>query len=237
MKEIGKIEDEKWVTCPKCGGSGELELYRHINAGVCFECNGKGVVPNIKVKEIKEKMVLSRKKYEEKKKISLDYQKEKDQRVIKRKNLVAKELNEKIIDLRVKNADLNLLLERDDFQTIIRIAEIKNAKNGEEFIEVIKDFGKFFLAPYFTFLIEKYLREKYNYYGYFKNKYGDDIYDLFLMSNLNKEEQSLKDYYRKIHEKIGRYDDDVIKDRPSGFDKMEKGGTINNSFEYTIGGL
>ena len=89
MKDGGEVDDKnkKWVTCPRCGGSGELELYRHINAGVCFECHGTGIVPNDKIKEIKEKMLLARKKYEEKSRIIAENQKEKDQRVIKRRNL------------------------------------------------------------------------------------------------------------------------------------------------------
>lgn len=237
MKEIGKIEDEKWVTCPKCGGSGELELYRHINAGVCFECHGKGVVPNIKVKEIKERMFLAKKKYEEKNKIIAEQQKEKTKRVNERKGFVAKELNEKIIDLRVKNADLNSLTSRNDFKMAISFAEKMNITNGEQFVELLKNYFEEILSSYLWFPLEKYLREKYNYYEYLKNNYGNNIYSLFLIKDLNKEEQSLKDYYRKIYEKIGRYDDDVIEDRPSGSDKMEKGGMINNSFEYTIGGL
>jgi hypothetical protein len=234
------MENKKWVNCPRCGGSGELELYRHINAGVCYECHGKGIVPNDKVKEIKEKMVLSRKKYEEKKKISLDYQKEKDQRVIKRKNLVAKELNEKIIELRIKNTDLNLLLKRDDFQTIMYFAERRNVKNGEEFIEVIKDFGKNYLNPYFQYFIEKYLREKYNYYGYLNFKEG--INDLYLFDDRDvtqeqaKVERELQNDYIEIYTKIGRYDDDVIEDRPKGLDKMKNGGKLNVN-NYTIGGL
>lgn len=28
--------------CPRCGGSGIIETYRHINGGMCFECNGTG---------------------------------------------------------------------------------------------------------------------------------------------------------------------------------------------------
>jgi hypothetical protein len=230
MKNGGNVEDEKWVTCPKCGGSGELELYRHINAGVCFECGGKGVVPNFEVKEIRERMLLARKKYEEKNKIIAEQQKEKTERVNERKGFVAKELNEKIIDLRVKNADLNSLTNRNDFKMAIRFAEKMNVTNGEQFVELLKNYFEEILSPYFWFTLEKYLREKYNYYEYLKNNYGNNIYDLFLISDLNKEEQSLKDYYRKIYEKIGRYDDDVIQDRLSGYDKMAEGG-ITESHE------
>lgn len=31
-------------TCGKCGGRGYIKQYSHIAAGVCFECNGHGVV-------------------------------------------------------------------------------------------------------------------------------------------------------------------------------------------------
>lgn len=28
--------------CGRCGGSGTLEEYKHIQGGMCFKCNGKG---------------------------------------------------------------------------------------------------------------------------------------------------------------------------------------------------
>lgn len=28
--------------CEKCGGLGYIDAYKHINGGICFECNGKG---------------------------------------------------------------------------------------------------------------------------------------------------------------------------------------------------
>lgn len=34
----------KTETCGKCGGRGYIKQYNHIAAGVCFQCNGKGVV-------------------------------------------------------------------------------------------------------------------------------------------------------------------------------------------------
>lgn len=30
--------------CPRCLGKGEIAAYRHVQAGVCFRCNGKGTV-------------------------------------------------------------------------------------------------------------------------------------------------------------------------------------------------
>lgn len=32
--------------CPRCGGSGYLSQYNHIEHGICFKCNGEGVVLN-----------------------------------------------------------------------------------------------------------------------------------------------------------------------------------------------
>ena len=29
-------------SCPRCGGAGIIEAYKHINGGVCFKCNGTG---------------------------------------------------------------------------------------------------------------------------------------------------------------------------------------------------
>lgn len=34
----------KMNTCPKCGGKGTLDHYRHVAGGVCFHCNGSGEV-------------------------------------------------------------------------------------------------------------------------------------------------------------------------------------------------
>ena len=31
--------------CRKCGGSGTLEAFRHIERGICFRCGGSGVEP------------------------------------------------------------------------------------------------------------------------------------------------------------------------------------------------
>lgn len=35
------------VTCWKCGGSGNLPHYRHIDNGVCYPCKGHGVIEYI----------------------------------------------------------------------------------------------------------------------------------------------------------------------------------------------
>jgi RecJ-like exonuclease len=132
MEDGGEIENEKWVSCPKCGGSGEIELYRNTRGGVCFDCGGKGVVLNYQAKGIKDKMIESRKKYDEKKKIAFEISAEKDERISGRRNLIAQELNKNIFELRLQDADINILLKRDDFKRILKLAEHLNVKNGEE---------------------------------------------------------------------------------------------------------
>ena len=32
------------ISCPKCGGTGNIKHFRHVEGGVCFECYGTGVV-------------------------------------------------------------------------------------------------------------------------------------------------------------------------------------------------
>ena len=32
------------VTCPRCGGTGYLPQYRHIENGICFKCRGAKVI-------------------------------------------------------------------------------------------------------------------------------------------------------------------------------------------------
>jgi DnaJ-class molecular chaperone len=34
----------KKYECDKCGGSGKREAYLHIDNGVCYKCEGKGVL-------------------------------------------------------------------------------------------------------------------------------------------------------------------------------------------------
>ena len=31
--------------CPRCGGVGKLEQYKHVDGGICFRCFGDGVDP------------------------------------------------------------------------------------------------------------------------------------------------------------------------------------------------
>ena len=74
------------------------------------------------------------------------------------------------------------------------------------------------------------MREKYNYYGYLKNKLKlEDFFFSFNTENISdKEKRIIRDLqykYRDEFDKIGRYDDDVIEDRPSG-SKMKDGGLL-----------
>lgn len=33
----------KNIICPRCSGHGKIQKYNHVEAGLCFECNGSGV--------------------------------------------------------------------------------------------------------------------------------------------------------------------------------------------------
>lgn len=33
-----------WIACPRCGGTGRITMYSHINGGICFRCGGAGRV-------------------------------------------------------------------------------------------------------------------------------------------------------------------------------------------------
>ena len=238
MKDGGDVEsdEKKWVDCPRCGGSGELPMYRHINAGKCYECGGKGLVPNKSATEIAERMRLSKIKYTEKKKIENENQNARYERVHRRREEFAIDFNNKIIEkVIIPNTTTDNLLKRTDFQSDISLAESRNVSCGEDFIKVLKDFDKRYLDYHFNFQLEKYLREKYNYYGYLKNKLKlEDFFFSFNTENISdKEKRIIRDLqykYRDEFDKIGRYDDDVIEDRPSG-SKMEEGGEIKNNLE------
>lgn len=39
----------KLFTCPKCGGSGHISQFNHVEAGVCFQCRGTGKVDKLPV--------------------------------------------------------------------------------------------------------------------------------------------------------------------------------------------
>lgn len=34
----------KTITCTKCGGKGIIDVYKHIDDGICYRCKGTGVV-------------------------------------------------------------------------------------------------------------------------------------------------------------------------------------------------
>jgi len=36
--------ETKTIRCPRCGGSGEIEAFRHVASGVCFLCDGEGAI-------------------------------------------------------------------------------------------------------------------------------------------------------------------------------------------------
>ena len=42
-------QDQEYVTCPKCNGKQGFDTYRHVPhkhvGGLCFECDGYGVIP------------------------------------------------------------------------------------------------------------------------------------------------------------------------------------------------
>jgi hypothetical protein len=37
-------------TCKKCGGKGSIDIFRHVDNGVCYACNGTGKVVAKKIK-------------------------------------------------------------------------------------------------------------------------------------------------------------------------------------------
>jgi len=41
-KATGDSAEER-VACKRCSGTGEMKMYNHIMAGVCFRCDGRGV--------------------------------------------------------------------------------------------------------------------------------------------------------------------------------------------------
>lgn len=238
----GDIEsdEKKWVDCPRCGGSGELPMYRHINAGVCFECGGKGVVPNKSAVEIVERMRLSKKKNAEKRKLENEKQKAYYDAINKRKEDFAINFNNNIIEkVIIPNTEYKYLFQENrGFKTILALFNSLGVKDAEGFLKALKDYGKQFLDPIFESELAKYLHETYN-YNYIKEINKEYLKDFFLFesnyrSYLNKKQNEiialLFDKYSPQYEKIGRYDDDVIEDRPSG-SRMEDGGEVKNNLE------
>jgi DnaJ-class molecular chaperone len=47
---VNKFNFEKTILtvikCNRCGGSGMLPQFKHVERGVCFKCKGEGVVKN-----------------------------------------------------------------------------------------------------------------------------------------------------------------------------------------------
>lgn len=51
--------------CPKCGGTGNIYYYAHVEGGVCFLCGGSGVHPTqVVVRRIEYQRVLDAKRLE-----------------------------------------------------------------------------------------------------------------------------------------------------------------------------
>jgi hypothetical protein len=204
---------DKWVTCPRCGGSGELPIFSHINAGKCYECGGKGVVLNTDVPGIIEKMKLAKEKKAEKNAEVARIAREKHMSDHERRVKFAREFNTKIIEkVIVPNTSIDNLIKRDDFLQLIRLSEHLNIKNGSEFLEMLKDYGgKFYLQPLFYNMLDKFLREKYGYSEYLKDK--SDMENFFadfpnVSQEVDKTINALQAKYRDEYDKIGRYDDD-----------------------------
>ncbi|MDY8021207.1 hypothetical protein [Paenibacillus polymyxa] len=56
------------VSCPRCGGNGRIEKYKHVQDGVCFECSGAGKVTQEEAQRIEKeiaKQVLKSQKAQE----------------------------------------------------------------------------------------------------------------------------------------------------------------------------
>lgn len=204
---------DKWVTCPRCGGSGELPIFSHINAGKCYECSGRGVVLNTDVPGIIEKMKLAKEKKAEKNAEAARISREKDNSVWERKNKFAREFNTKIIEkVIVPNTSIDNLIKRDDFQIFIRLSERKGIENAQDFLKMLKDYGgKIYLGNFFYNMLDKFLREKYGYSEYLKDKSDmENFYAYFpnVSPEVTKTIEALQYKYRDEYDKIGRYDDD-----------------------------
>ena len=214
---INEQEDmRKWVECPRCDGSGELEHFRHIQGGKCFECGGKGVVPNDKVPEIEEKMKQEYAKRLEKRKEADNAMRDKTNQEWNTRYEFAIEFNTNVIEkVILPLISTTMLLKREDFHGLVSMAEFQNTNSGEDFLTILKDYG--FNELYFKFEIAKYLQEKYGYnpLDYLKTKL--DLKDFFLFDNMRDVKmmnklpektlqtiRALIDKYRPQYEDIGR---------------------------------
>jgi hypothetical protein len=50
------------VKCPRCGGYGKIESFKHVDNGICFECYGAGEIEQ----EQAEKYIISEIKHDQK---------------------------------------------------------------------------------------------------------------------------------------------------------------------------
>ena len=204
-----EIDSEKWVSCPRCQGRGEINLYRNIAGGKCFECGGRGVVINTKLPVIKKNMEMYEKKRKEKKEAAITEMKRKDDLKAEKIKLFASNFNNKVIELvimpslKMDSVGMKKFLNRDDFDRALIVAKHLNVVNAEQFLDVIKDYSKALIRHDFIFVLERYLREKYNYHEYLREKldYSDyylfygRIYDYYELSD------EVRETIGKLHEK------------------------------------
>lgn len=52
--------------CPKCGGSGNIQKYKHVEAGICFECSGSGIVTDEELIRIEKDIAKETKRQQKK---------------------------------------------------------------------------------------------------------------------------------------------------------------------------
>jgi len=191
---------ETWVPCPRCGGSGQLMHYLHINAGKCYECGGSGVVPNFKVPEIKEKMRLAKIKKDAKRAEDAAIQRAENDETWRRRNAFAVDFNQKVLDKVIyPRIDMSSFYGRKDFEQMEGYANHLNITNGEDFVKNMKPIFKIMFDPFFTYQMGKYLKEKYNYDYIGPNKnYFDDYSSV--SPDIQKTIQALQIKYRSEYE-------------------------------------
>jgi len=221
IKRLNEEEDKrKWVECPRCGGSGELEVFRHIQGGRCFECGGKGVVPNDKVPEIVAKMKQEYVKRQEKKKEAQKAMQDKNTEEWNSRYEFAVDFNTKLLEKVILPViSTEKLLANKQFDGLVRMAEYQKANNTEGFVDsaegflkIMKDFG-FSWELFYRMEIAKYLQERYNYNPLDYLKAKEDLKDFYLFQNRDMKSnlpektiqtiQALIEKYRPAYEDIG----------------------------------
>ena len=59
-------------TCPRCGGAGYIDKYKHVEDGICFECSGRGKVTEEEYLRIEKDMAREFKKANKQKQRLID---------------------------------------------------------------------------------------------------------------------------------------------------------------------